>query len=121
MFFIIEEYFQVFIFLFFSILLSLFLLFLGLKVSPQITDFEKISAYECGFIPLGDARQPFHVRFYLVGVLFLLFDLEMIYLFPCVLYIQSFLKTTIVLIHLFGFFLFLIVGVLYELIKGALD
>jgi NADH-quinone oxidoreductase subunit A len=85
----IMDYVQILMFMVFSILLASVLLVLGLYLSPTMTDFEKLSAYECGFMPIGDARQPFHVRFYLVGILFLLFDLEVVFLFPGVLYLNS--------------------------------
>lgn len=86
------EFLSVYIYMLLSFILTVVLFGIGLVLSPYVTDFEKLSAYECGFIPVGDTRQPFHVRFYLVGVLFLLFDLEVIFLFPCVLYIHSFIK-----------------------------
>ena len=65
-----------------SLGLALLLFVLSLNISSKEYDAEKLSAYECGFLPVGDARQPFHVRFYLVGILFLLFDLEVIFIFP---------------------------------------
>jgi len=51
-------------------------------VSPKTADKEKISAYECGFSPFEDARQKFDIRFYLVSILFIIFDLEIAFLFP---------------------------------------
>jgi len=80
---------------------------------------EKFSAYECGFDPFEDTRSRFEVRFYLVAILFIIFDLEITFLFPWSLALS--------LIDIFGylsmiFFLFvLILGFLYEWIKGALD
>ena len=74
------EYLKVITFMCFSFGLAYLLLFVSLKISSKDYDAEKLSAYECGFIPVGDARQPFHVRFYLVGILFLLFDLEVVFL-----------------------------------------
>ena len=76
------EYLKIFFFICFSFSLAFLLLIASLKISSKEYDAEKLSAYECGFTPIGDARQPFHVRFYLVGILFLLFDLEVIFLFP---------------------------------------
>jgi len=82
-------------------------------------DVEKISAYECGFEPFEDTRSKFDVRFYLVAILFIIFDLEIIYLFPWALVLNK--------INLFGFctmiiFLFiLLIGFIYEWKKGALD
>lgn len=117
----IMEFVQVLLFIIFSILLSTLLLFLGLYLSPSITDFEKLSAYECGFMPIGDARQPFHVRFYLVGILFLLFDLEVVFLFPGVLFLQSSLLFSTFGVNMLVFIFFLVLGFVYECLKGALD
>ena len=80
---------------------------------------EKISAYECGFGSFEDARNTFDVRFYLVAILFLVFDVEIMYLFPW---------TTVLLnVGYFGFgvallfLLILVVGFLYEWLKGGLE
>ncbi|MCL4131368.1 UNVERIFIED_CONTAM: hypothetical protein GTU68_060097 [Idotea baltica] len=83
------------------------------------TDIEKVSAYECGFHPFMDTRAKFDVRFYLVAILFIIFDLEISFLFPWSLSIAS--------MGYFGyfsmiFFLYiLLVGFFYEWKKGALD
>ncbi len=80
---------------------------------------EKISAYECGFEPFDDARRRFDVRFYLVAILFIIFDLEVAFLFPWAVSLGR--------IGLFGFFSMiaflgvLTVGFIYEWRKGALD
>jgi NADH:ubiquinone oxidoreductase subunit 3 (subunit A) len=60
------------------------LLIVGLAhiVSEKKVDLEKLSAYECGFDPFGDARHTFSVKFYLVAILFIIFDLEIVFLFP---------------------------------------
>jgi NADH-quinone oxidoreductase subunit A len=76
------EYLKIIIHVGYSFGLAYLLLIISLLISSKLFDSEKLSAYECGFTPIGDARQPFHVRFYLVGILFLLFDLEVIFLFP---------------------------------------
>lgn len=104
-----------------ALFLSTLLLILGIYLSPYALDFEKLSAYECGFMPVGDARQPFHVRFYLVGVLFLLFDLEIIFLFPGAIFLHSVSNNLVAVFIIFGFTLFLLVGFFYEYIKGVLD
>ncbi len=116
------DYLNILLFICLAICLAIFLIVLANYLSPeQVADFEKLSAYECGFMPVGDARQPFHVRFYLVGVLFLLFDLEVIFLFPWVLYSQILITNFWILIIILIFIIFLILGFLYELVKGALD
>ena len=88
-------------------------------LSPSSPDTEKLSAYECGFEPFNDSRMEFDVRFYLVAILFIIFDLEIAFLFPWAISLGK--------IGLFGFvsmmiFLFILtVGFIYEWKKGALD
>jgi NADH-quinone oxidoreductase subunit A len=80
---------------------------------------EKISVYECGFNPFGDARQKFEVRFYLVAIIFIIFDLELLFLFPWIVCLNSifFIGMWIML-----FFLFILtLGFIYEWYEGALD
>ncbi|MGZ8270130.1 MAG: NADH-quinone oxidoreductase subunit A [Methylophilus sp.] len=94
-------------------------LILGSLLSPNKPDSEKNSPYECGFEAFEDARMKFDVRYYLVAILFILFDLEIAFLFPWAVVIQE--------IGLAGFlammvFLFvLVVGFIYEWMKGALE
>ena len=82
-------------------------------------DIEKISAYECGFNPFFETRTPFDVKYYIVALLFIIFDLEVIFLFPwiSVLKFLGFLGYFSVLI----FLVILILGFFYEWLKGALD
>ena len=77
-----NTYFFVFFFLAFVIVLSTVLFILSYLVVYQENYFEKISAYECGFEPFEDTRIKFDVRFYLVGILFIVFDIEVLFLFP---------------------------------------
>jgi NADH-quinone oxidoreductase subunit A len=70
------------ILLIFSIVLACFIIFLSYSFSTFNPDVEKVSAYECGFDPYDDARNVFDVRFYLVAILFIVFDLEAVYFFP---------------------------------------
>ena len=76
------EYFPIFIFLIIGLVLSVVILGLSLAMATQAADTEKMTAYECGFDPFDDARNQFDVRFYLVAILFLIFDLEASFLFP---------------------------------------
>jgi len=76
------EYGQRLVFLGVARLLSRVILGLSRLVAPQAPDAQKLAAYECGFDPFGDARSRFDVRFYLVAILFLIFDLEASFLFP---------------------------------------
>ena len=117
------EYLKIFFFIGFSFGLAFLLLVASLKISSKEYDAEKLSAYECGFTPIGDARQPFHVRFYLVGILFLLFDLEVIFLFPWAVSLHWFNVTEFYysLFVVMSFLLLLTIGYVYEWDKGALD
>jgi NADH-quinone oxidoreductase subunit A len=117
------EYLKIFFFIGFSFGLAFLLLVASLKISSKEYDAEKLSAYECGFTPIGDARQPFHVRFYLVGILFLLFDLEVIFLFPWAVSLHWFNVTEFYysLSVVMSFLVLLTIGYVYEWDKGALD
>lgn len=64
------------------LLLALFIVILSQIMSEKKIDLEKLSAYECGFDPFGDTRHTFNVKFYLIAILFIIFDLEIIFLFP---------------------------------------
>ena len=107
------------IFLAIALILSLGFLILNFAFSPKNPDPEKLSAYECGFEPFNDSRMEFDIRFYLVAILFIIFDLEIAFLFPWAITLGN--------IGLFGFFsmmLFLFIltiGFIYEWKKGALD
>ena len=76
------EYFPIFIFLIVSIVLACVIFGLSYVVSAHASDSEKLSTYECGFDPFDDARGKFDIRFYLVSILFIIFDLEVIFLCP---------------------------------------
>ena len=76
------QYYTLGIFIFFSIILSLILITLSYFVSPNYSDFEKSTSYECGFEPFGDARNSFNLQFYIVGILFIIFDLEIAFIVP---------------------------------------
>ena len=114
-----KDYLSIIIFLFVALGLSAGFIVLNFLFSPKNPDPEKLSAYECGFEAFGDSRMEFDVRFYLVAILFIIFDLEIAFLFPW----------AISLGHLgaLGFwsmmiFLFVLtIGFVYEWKKGALD
>jgi NADH:ubiquinone oxidoreductase subunit 3 (subunit A) len=107
------------ILLLFSLFLSFFIIFLSYSFSTTSPDVEKVSAYECGFDPYEDARNVFDVRFYLVAILFIIFDLEAVYFFPwCV----SFsLLNAEGLWGMMDFILELLVGFIYAWEAGALN
>lgn len=77
-----EEYFPIWVALFVSILLSIVIFGASYFLAIQNPDTEKLSSYECGFDPYEDARNTFDVRFYLVAILFIIFDLEAVFFFP---------------------------------------
>nr|AHX02507.1 NADH dehydrogenase subunit 3 [Schimmelmannia schousboei] len=116
---IFSEYSIILVFLLVSFLLSFALFLLSYFFTPQCADQEKVSAYECGFNPFDDARATFDVRFYLVAILFLIFDLEISFLFPWSLVLGD--------LTIFGFWsmvvflIILTIGFVYEWYKGALE
>ena len=114
-----KDYLSIIIFLFVALTLSVAFIVLNFLFSPKNPDAEKLSAYECGFEAFGDSRMEFDVRFYLVAILFIIFDLEIAFLFPWAISLGG--------LGALGFwsmmiFLFILtVGFVYEWKKGALD
>ncbi len=114
-----SDYLAVLIFMAISAVVVTALLVIPFVVAPSAPDPEKLSTYECGFNPFDDARMKFDIRFYLVAILFIIFDLEIAFLFPWAVAFGE--------IGLFGFFSMMIflgvltVGFIYEWRKGALD
>lgn len=98
---------------------SYFLYRLSRYVSSRVYDSTKVTIYECGFDPFGDAREPFDVSFYLVALLFILFDLEVIFFVPWAVSICGSGGFGCAVIAIFLFVLG--VGFLYEWLRGALD
>lgn len=106
-------------YLIFAVILTVIIFLLSYLLVPRIYDREKVSVYECGFDPFGDTRGRFDVRFYLVAILFIIFDLEITYLFP---WIVSFPFLDIFgFVNMLIFLLILTIGFIYEWTKGALD
>ena len=114
-----KDYATILIFLFISIGIGVGFIFLNLLFSPNNPDSEKLSAYECGFEPFEDARVKFDVRFYLVAILFIIFDLEVAFLFPWAISLS--LIGLVGYLSMMIFLLILTVGFVYEWKKGALD
>ena len=114
-----KDYLPIILFLVIALGLSCAFVVVNFILSPKNPDPEKLSAYECGFEPFEDSRMEFDVRFYLVAILFIIFDLEIAFLFPWAISLGN--------IGLLGFtsmmiFLFILtVGFIYEWKKGALD
>lgn len=114
-----ENYFSILIFIFVGLAVGVISIATGWLLAPNRPDSEKLSPYECGFEAFEDARMKFDVRYYLVAILFILFDLEIAFLFPWAIVLNE--------IGLFGFvammiFLgILVIGFIYEWMKGALE
>ena len=114
-----KDYLSIILFLIIALGLSVAFIVINFIFSPKKPDPEKLSAYECGFEPFNDSRMEFDVRFYLVAILFIIFDLEIAFLFPWAVSLGN--------IGILGFcsmmiFLFILtVGFIYEWKKGALD
>ena len=114
-----SEYLPILFFLFIGIALAIGITAISFIVGDKKPDKEKLSAYECGFEAFDDARGRFDVRFYLVAILFIIFDLEVAFLFPWAVSLGN--------IGIFGFwsmmfFLFILtIGFIYEWKKGALE
>lgn len=107
------------IFVIVSFILSCILLLLSFFIAKQNSYDEKISSYECGFVPFEDARNKFEIRFYIVAILFLIFDIEVIYLFPWAVSLNNF-GLSIFWAMMF-FLIILVLGFVYEICKSALD
>lgn len=113
------EYLPILIFLGVAAGLAVVVVVASYVVARQAPDTEKVSAYECGFEPFDDARARFSVRFYLVALLFIIFDLEVAFLFPWAISLKG--------IGVFGFWsmmvflILLTIGFVYEWRKGALE
>ena len=114
-----NNYFSILIFLFISLFLSAGFIVLNFILSPSKPDPEKLSAYECGFEPFSDSRIEFDIRFYLVAILFIIFDLEIAFLFPWAVSLGNI--GTIGFTSMMIFLSILTVGFIYEWKKGALD
>lgn len=113
------EYLPILLFLLIALVMAAVMVTLSFLVAKQNPDPEKLSAYECGFDAFDDARSKFDVRFYLVAILFIIFDLEIAFMFPWAISLGE--------IGLFGFWSMvaflgvLTVGFIYEWNKGALE
>ena len=120
-----ESYFPVLVFVVVAIVMGFAPMVVGRLLGPHRPNPEKLSAYECGFEAFEDARMPFDVRYYLIAIIFILFDLEIAFLFPWATIFKEIVAVPE--IKMFGFvemlvFLgILLVGYVYAWAKGALD
>jgi NADH:ubiquinone oxidoreductase subunit 3 (subunit A) len=114
------EYRNIFVFITCSFVLAIVLLvavyILGFTSK---VDLEKSSAYECGFQPFSETSYPFEVQFAVIAIMFLLFDIEVLYLFPLVSSLYSLFSLDVFII--FGFYFLLLVGLLFEISRKVLD
>jgi NADH-quinone oxidoreductase subunit A len=114
-----ENYFSILVFIGLGILFGLGPIILGWLLGPKKPDAVKLSAYECGFEPFENARLPFDVRYYLVAILFILFDLETAFLFPWAIALRKIGWSGLAAMGIFV--ALLLVGFIYEWKKGALE
>ena len=113
------EYLPILLFLFVSTGLGIVLLVMGWVLGPRRPDAEKLSPYECGFEAFEDARMQFDIRYYLIAIQFIIFDLEIAFLFP---WAVNFRNLGIVGLTEMGIFISLLVlGFIYVWKKGALE
>jgi NADH-quinone oxidoreductase subunit A len=113
------EYLPILIFIAIAIVISVALVAVPLLIAPSNPDPEKLSSYECGFNAFGDARMKFDVRFYLVSILFIIFDLEVAFLFPWAITLGA--TGAFAFWSMVVFLGVLTVGFIYEWRKGALE
>ena len=113
------EYVPIFIFLVFALIFATIMLGIGFTFGPHNPDAEKNSPYECGFEAFEDSRMKFDIRYYLVAILFIIFDLEIAFLFPWAIVIHDIGIYGLISMAIFLFIL--IVGFIYEWKKGALE
>ena len=114
-----KDYLSIIIFLFVALGLSIGFVILNFLFSPKNPDPEKLSAYECGFEPFNNSRIEFDVRFYLVAILFIIFDLEIAFLFPWAISLSNI--GNLGFWSMMIFLVILAVGFIYEWKKGALE
>ena len=117
-----EQYFPILLFIVVGVAVGFVLLAVGSLLSPNRPDPEKLSPYECGFEAFEDARMKFDVRYYLIAILFILFDLEIVFMYPwAVVYKETVKNNTLIFWSMLSFISILMVGYVYALKKGALD
>jgi NADH-quinone oxidoreductase subunit A len=113
------EYFPILLFILVGLAVGVAPMVLGKLLGPSRPDPEKLSPYECGFEAFEDARMQFDVRYYLVAILFILFDLEIAFLFPWAVALNDIGLAGFLAMMLF--LAILVVGFVYEWMKGALE
>jgi len=116
---LLSEYFPILVFIAIGGIIAVAMVGGSLLAAQQKPYAEKLSPYECGFEPFDDARRKFDVRFYLVAILFIIFDLEVAFLFPWAVSLSDI--GVFGFLSMLGFLAVLTVGFIYEWCKGALE
>ena len=114
-----ENYFPILLFIIVGLAVGVGPVVLGWLLAPNRPDSEKLSPYECGFEAFEDARMKFDVRYYLIAILFILFDLEIAFLFPWAVALKEI--GMLGFVAMLVFLAILVVGFIYEWVKGALE
>jgi NADH-quinone oxidoreductase subunit A len=116
------KYFPVLLFTFIALAFGLVTLLLSYLVQPKYPEPEKLSAYECGSEPFSDARMPFPVRYYIFAMLFVIFDIEVIFLYPWAVVFNDINKVSVIgLVEMMIFIALFVVAYVYAWRKGALE
>jgi NADH-quinone oxidoreductase subunit A len=116
------RYFPVLLFIFIALAFGVVTLLLSYLVQPKYPEPEKLSAYECGSEPFSDARMPFPVRYYIFAMLFVIFDIEVIFLYPWAVVFNDINKVSVIgLIEMMVFIALFLVAYVYAWRKGALE
>ena len=120
-----ENYFPVLVFILVGLAVGIAPMVIGRLAAPHRPDSQKLSPYECGFEAFEDARMKFDVRYYLIAIIFILFDLEVAFLFPWAAIFKEIVATDAVkffgFVEMMVFLTVLVVGYVYAWAKGALD
>ena len=120
-----ENYFPILMFVLVGVAVGVLPIAMGFLLAPSRPDPEKLSPYECGFEAFEDARMKFDVRFYLIAILFILFDLEIAFLFPWASLFEDIVANESIkmfgFIEMLVFVAILVIGYVYAWAKGALE
>ena len=116
------KYFPIILFIFVALAFGVVTLLLSYLVQPKYPEPEKLSTYECGSEPFSDARMPFPVRYYIFAMLFVIFDIEVIFLYPWAVVFNDINKVSIIgLVEMMIFIALFLVAYIYAWRKGALE
>lgn len=116
------KYFPILLFIFVALTFGVVTLLLSYLVQPKYPEPEKLSAYECGSEPFSDARMPFPVRYYIFAMLFVIFDIEVIFLYPWAVVFTDINKVSVIgLVEMLIFIALFLVAYVYAWRKGALE